>query len=146
MWEAVYFDHDFGKLTALADRAASVGVERTVLDDGWFLGRRSDRAGMGDWRVGEAVWPGGLHRLAGYVRRLLDESARRAQPAEAGRPGVDRLVPIGHGRPTPGHGRPAPATAGPPPVRQPAHAGRPGQAGAGPWTVRVRPGPAAPGR
>jgi alpha-galactosidase len=68
VWEAVYFRHDFGKLTALADAAADLGVERFVLDDGWFRGRRSDQAGLGDWWVDEEVWPGGLHRLAGYVR------------------------------------------------------------------------------
>jgi alpha-galactosidase len=68
VWEAVYYRHDFGKLTALADAAAGLGVERFVLDDGWFTGRRSDRAGLGDWRVDEEAWPGGLHRLVGYVR------------------------------------------------------------------------------
>ena len=68
VWEAVYFRHDFAKLAALADIAADVGVERYVLDDGWFAGRRSDRAALGDWQVDEHVWPGGLHRLASYVR------------------------------------------------------------------------------
>jgi alpha-galactosidase len=68
VWEAVYFDHDLGKLTSLARLAASIGVERYVLDDGWFAGRRSDRAGLGDWWVDEEVWPGGLHRLVDYVR------------------------------------------------------------------------------
>ncbi len=68
VWEAVYFDHDFGRLAALADTAAAIGVERYVLDDGWFHGRRSDRAGLGDWWVDEHVWPGGLHQLADYVR------------------------------------------------------------------------------
>jgi alpha-galactosidase len=68
VWEAVYFRHDFGKLAALADAAASLGVERFVLDDGWFRGRRSDRSGLGDWWVDEDVWPGGLHRLVEYVR------------------------------------------------------------------------------
>jgi alpha-galactosidase len=43
-------------------------VERFVLDDGWFAGRRSDQAGLGDWQVDGDVWPGGLHRLAEYVR------------------------------------------------------------------------------
>jgi alpha-galactosidase len=70
VWEAVYFRHEFATLAALADRAASIGVERYVLDDGWFTGRRSDQAGLGDWQVDEAVWPGGLHRLTGYVRDL----------------------------------------------------------------------------
>jgi alpha-galactosidase len=69
-WEAVYFDHDIDRLTALADRAAEIGVERLVLDDGWFLGRRSDKAGLGDWVVDEAVWPGGLAPLADHVHDL----------------------------------------------------------------------------
>jgi alpha-galactosidase len=68
VWEAVYFRHDFAKLSALADRAAELGVERYVLDDGWFTGRRSDQAGLGDWQVDEAVWPAGLGQLADYVR------------------------------------------------------------------------------
>ena len=68
VWEAVYFRHEFGALARLADIAAGLGVERYVLDDGWFLGRRSDRAGLGDWWVDDAVWPGGLHRLADHVR------------------------------------------------------------------------------
>jgi len=68
VWEAVYFRHDLGKLTALADIAAGLGVERFVLDDGWFRGRRTDRAGLGDWWVDEDVWPGGLHKLVEYVR------------------------------------------------------------------------------
>jgi alpha-galactosidase len=48
--------------------AAGLGVERYVLDDGWFRGRRSDRVGLGDWQVDEDIWPGGLHLLAEYVR------------------------------------------------------------------------------
>jgi len=67
-WEAVYFDHDLDKLTTLSDLAAQVGVERFVLDDGWFSGRRDDRAGLGDWYVDEKVWPRGLHPLVDHVR------------------------------------------------------------------------------
>ncbi|WP_425953358.1 alpha-galactosidase [Xylanimonas sp. McL0601] len=70
VWEAVYFDHDAAKLARLADLAASVGVERFVLDDGWFLGRRDDTAGLGDWTVDPAVWPHGLHPLVDHVERL----------------------------------------------------------------------------
>ncbi|MFC6084501.1 alpha-galactosidase, partial [Sphaerisporangium aureirubrum] len=69
-WEATYFDHDVDRLLALAEQAAAAGVERFVLDDGWFRGRRHDRAGLGDWYVDETVWPGGLHRLVGHVRNL----------------------------------------------------------------------------
>ncbi|WP_020013212.1 alpha-galactosidase [Promicromonospora sukumoe] len=67
-WEAVYFDHDLGKLTQLARVAADAGVERFVLDDGWFLGRRDDSAGLGDWRVDPEPWPDGLHPLVDVVR------------------------------------------------------------------------------
>ncbi len=69
-WEAVYFDHDLDRLTTLAECAASIGVERFVLDDGWFGGRRHDRAGLGDWYVAEPVWPQGLRPLADRVRAL----------------------------------------------------------------------------
>lgn len=70
VWEAVYFDHDLARLTDLADRAARIGVERFVLDDGWFRGRRDDRAGLGDWFVDEDVWPDGLAPLVDHVRAL----------------------------------------------------------------------------
>lgn len=69
-WEAVYFQQDLGRLTALADAAAEVGAERFVLDDGWFKGRRHDRAGLGDWYVDETVWPDGLRPLVDHVRSL----------------------------------------------------------------------------
>jgi len=62
-WEAVYFDHSLEKLTALADAAAAVGVERFVLDDGWFTGRTDDRRALGDWTVDPVKWPQGLHPL-----------------------------------------------------------------------------------
>jgi len=67
-WEAVYFDHDLGRLTELVDRAAEIGVERVVLDDGWFRGRRDARAGLGDWQIDEIVWPDGLAPLVDHVR------------------------------------------------------------------------------
>ncbi|TQL03570.1 alpha-galactosidase [Cellulomonas sp. SLBN-39] len=66
-WEAVYFDHDLPTLSRLVDVAARVGVERFVLDDGWFRGRRDDRTSLGDWTVDPDVWPDGLHPLAERV-------------------------------------------------------------------------------
>lgn len=69
-WEAVYFDHDLTTLKNLADKAAAVGVERFVLDDGWFLGRRDDTAGLGDWFVDPAVWAEGLSPIIEHVRGL----------------------------------------------------------------------------
>jgi alpha-galactosidase len=69
-WEAVYFDHDVEKLKELATRAADIGVERFVLDDGWFGGRRHDRAGLGDWTVSRDVYPDGLGPLVDHVTKL----------------------------------------------------------------------------
>ncbi|MSY24200.1 MAG: alpha-galactosidase, partial [Actinobacteria bacterium] len=60
MWEAIYFDHDATKIKAIAEVAAEIGVERLVLDDGWFGARRSDHAGLGDWIVNKKVWPNGF--------------------------------------------------------------------------------------
>lgn len=64
VWEAVYFNHNLEKLTQLADVAKEVGVERFVLDDGWFGSRRDDHSGLGDWTVSPEVWPNGLKPLA----------------------------------------------------------------------------------
>lgn len=72
-WEAVYFDQSYERLTALAEVAAEIGVERFVVDDGWFAGRRDDTAGLGDWWVSRDVWPDGprsLAALADHVRGL----------------------------------------------------------------------------
>ncbi len=69
-WEAVYFDHDLEALVQLAKLGAEVGVERFVLDDGWFRGRRDDTAGLGDWQVDHVVWPQGLSPLVEAVRGL----------------------------------------------------------------------------
>ena len=68
-WEAVYFDHDHDRIDALLTKAAAVGVERFVLDDGWFLGRRDDTAGLGDWLVDADVWPDGLGPLIDRVEK-----------------------------------------------------------------------------
>ncbi|WP_374008274.1 alpha-galactosidase [Leifsonia sp. LS-T14] len=105
VWEAVYFDHDFAKLVALADRAASIGVERFVLDDGWFRHRRDDHAGLGDWYIDETVWPEGLTPLIDHVHSLgmefglwfepemvnLDSDLARAHPEWIMQPGGGRL-------------------------------------------------------
>ncbi|GIL35205.1 alpha-galactosidase [Phycicoccus sp. DTK01] len=69
-WEAVYFETDLGHLQRLADTAASIGVERFVLDDGWFGSRRDDTRGLGDWQVSDEVWPDGLGPLVEHVKGL----------------------------------------------------------------------------
>ncbi len=69
-WEAVYFETDLEHLKALADTGARIGVERFVLDDGWFGGRRHDHAALGDWVVSGDVWPQGLGPLVDHVKGL----------------------------------------------------------------------------
>lgn len=105
VWEAVYFDHDLDRLKDLADRAASLGVERYVLDDGWFGSRRDDHSGLGDWVVSAEVWPDGLAPLADHVTDLgmqfglwfepemvnEDSDVARAHPEWIMAPGPDRL-------------------------------------------------------
>ncbi|MDA0371107.1 MAG: alpha-galactosidase [Actinomycetota bacterium] len=69
-WEAVYFDHGPVRLKELAESAADLGVERFVLDDGWFGRRRDDGAGLGDWEVSQDVYPEGLTPLIDHVHSL----------------------------------------------------------------------------
>jgi alpha-galactosidase len=69
-WEATYFDHDLDRLREFATAAADLGIERFVLDDGWFGSRRDDRSGLGDWWVSPEVYPNGLAPLVDHVSGL----------------------------------------------------------------------------
>ena len=63
-WEATYFDFTPRKLQALASKAAELGAELFVLDDGWFGRRTDDTRGLGDFDPNPQKLPGGLGRLA----------------------------------------------------------------------------------
>jgi alpha-galactosidase len=69
-WEATGFDVDEAGQRSLAARAAELGVELFVMDDGWFGGRRGDHAGLGDWTATPDRFPGGLGPLVEEVHRL----------------------------------------------------------------------------
>ena len=69
-WEAVYFNHDVDGLKALASAGAEVGVERFVLDDGWFHRRDNDKAALGDWWPDARKYPHGLKPLVDHVLAL----------------------------------------------------------------------------
>ncbi|GAA2713879.1 alpha-galactosidase [Actinoplanes palleronii] len=69
-WEATGFAVDEAGQTALAARAARLGVELFVVDDGWFGERVSDHAGLGDWTPNPERFPHGLRPLAAEVHRL----------------------------------------------------------------------------
>ncbi len=69
-WEATKFDISVTQQIALAKKAASVGVELFVVDDGWFGERNSDTAGLGDWVVNKKKFPNGLKELVDKVNAL----------------------------------------------------------------------------
>jgi alpha-galactosidase len=69
-WEARYFDFDEASVIDLAAQARDLGVERFVLDDGWFSGRRNDKTSLGDWAPDVERFPNGLRPLIEAVRRM----------------------------------------------------------------------------
>ena len=69
-WEALGFNLSEDALMRLADDAAALGIERFVLDDGWFGGRRDDRTSLGDWTVSPEIFPNGLGPLIARVHDL----------------------------------------------------------------------------
>ena len=79
-WEGFYFDLEPAKVMALADAAAAVGVERFVVDDGWFHGRHHDRAALGDWWPDEGKFPQGLGPLVAHVQGLGMEFGLWVEP------------------------------------------------------------------
>ena len=69
-WEATEFDVNEAGQKALAEKAAKIGVELFVIDDGWFGKRNNDHAGLGDWFVNPQKFPQGLKPLISYVNGL----------------------------------------------------------------------------
>ena len=69
-WEAVYFDHNLPALKDIAGRAAELGAERFVLDDGWFGYRDDDTRALSDWEVDPRKYPDGLNPLIEHVHSL----------------------------------------------------------------------------
>ena len=69
-WEATEFDVNVANQSALADKAAAIGAERFVMDDGWFGKRNNDHAGLGDWYVNPEKFPNGLKPLIDHVHSL----------------------------------------------------------------------------
>ena len=69
-WEATYFDFNYDKLIAIAQRGAQIGCELFVLDDGWFGKRNSDNCSLGDWVVNEGKLDGGIKKIAESINAL----------------------------------------------------------------------------
>ncbi|MFM2481698.1 alpha-galactosidase [Celerinatantimonas sp. YJH-8] len=69
-WEGIYFDHDPEYIMQMATKAAQIGVERFIIDDGWFKGRHDDQAALGDWYLDTEKYPNGLTPIIDHVRKL----------------------------------------------------------------------------
>ena len=69
-WEGTMFDFTEGKLLSLAEKAAKIGCELFVLDDGWFGARDNDAAGLGDYSVNRRKLPDGLEGLSAKIHAL----------------------------------------------------------------------------
>ncbi|MGL6259029.1 alpha-galactosidase [Vibrio sp. WXL210] len=69
-WEGIYFEHDPHYIMQMATQSAQMGVERFIIDDGWFDGRNGDAAGLGDWFLDETKYPDGLEPIIEHVNQL----------------------------------------------------------------------------
>jgi alpha-galactosidase len=69
-WEATEFNVSEEGQIALAEKASKLGVERFVIDDGWFGQRKDDHAGLGDWYVNKEKFPHGLKPVIDRVHAL----------------------------------------------------------------------------
>ena len=69
-WEATEFRVSEAGQMAMAEKAAALGVDRFVMDDGWFGQRKDDHAGLGDWYVNQEKFPHGLKPLIDKVHAL----------------------------------------------------------------------------
>lgn len=69
-WEATGFDVNTENQLFLAKKAAEIGCELFVMDDGWFGERNDDRAGLGDWFVNAEKFPDGIDELINGVNAL----------------------------------------------------------------------------
>ena len=69
-WEATYFDFTGESLLRLAAKAADLGLDMMVMDDGWFGNRHDDLRSLGDWYVNEEKLGGTLGEFIGKVNDL----------------------------------------------------------------------------
>ena len=68
-WEATYFKFSEANLLSLAKKAAKLGMELFVLDDGWFGNRDSDTCALGDYSINAKKLP---HGLDGLGKKITD--------------------------------------------------------------------------
>jgi alpha-galactosidase len=69
-WGVTTFNVSEAGQIALAEKAAALGADRFIVDDGWFGQRKNDHAGLGDWYVNKEKFPHGLKSLIDKVHSL----------------------------------------------------------------------------
>ncbi len=67
-WEATYMRFDEARILGIARKAAELGVELFVLDDGWFGHRDNTDSSLGDWRPDLRKLPGGICGLSAKLK------------------------------------------------------------------------------
>ncbi|WP_368928800.1 alpha-galactosidase [Mixta calida] len=69
-WEGIYFRHDPDYIIQMAQNAADIGIERFIIDDGWFKGRNNDLSSLGDWYTDAEKYPAGMKPVIEAVSKL----------------------------------------------------------------------------
>jgi alpha-galactosidase len=69
-WETLYFDVNHRKILDMAQKAATMGIDLIVIDDGWFSERSDDTSSLGDWFENKRKFPNGLKAVADDVSKL----------------------------------------------------------------------------
>lgn len=69
-WYATEFNVQCSEQMKLAEKAAKLGTELFVIDDGWFGDRTDDTKALGDWWVDKRKFPNGLGELIDHVKSL----------------------------------------------------------------------------
>ena len=69
MWEAFYFDVTEQKVLNAINAAQEFDIDTVVLDDGWFGKRNNEFTSLGDWRINNEKFPGGLENIIKHCRK-----------------------------------------------------------------------------
>jgi alpha-galactosidase len=68
-WYPYLFDINEENILGLIDKAADMGVDLFVIDDGWMEGRSNDKKGLGDWYVDTKRFPRGFAPIIEACRK-----------------------------------------------------------------------------
>ena len=69
-WEACNFNISQPVLLDFGKKAASLGAELLVMDDGWFGQRNGEASSLGDWQVNLSKLPDGVTGLADGLQKV----------------------------------------------------------------------------